>query len=316
MEDGDSLVTLRRWEDLNTDILRKIFGTFDYITDASAAIAQVRCSAVCIAWRSILCDPQLWSTLDLSWLKSNFIKIHQEPYVYVDSRSEEQLSRVLKVSLSLSRGNITTLVFNPELYISDDQLTSTAERCPNLKRLVMPTGDRIKKTGICKAIQNWQDLESLTVPGIMYPPYLMEVISNHCGNFRELKIMGRFDVRFASTLVGTYLPNLKVLSLRCSQLVREALITILDGLPQLEVLNIAHCVLLIEPPRRNQPLQIVEELDEAILEKAARLQRFITCMQVDRCIMCQRARNDGGIMKWYKYEAGLWKQDEVSSLAL
>ncbi|XP_004308097.1 PREDICTED: F-box/LRR-repeat protein At3g48880-like [Fragaria vesca subsp. vesca] len=316
MEEGDSLLTLRRWDDLNSDILRKIFGSFDYISDATSAIAQVRCSAVCIAWRSILCDPQLWDVLDLSWLKSNFIKIHQEPYVYVDSRSDETLSRVLKVSLSLSRGNITTLVLNPELYISDDQLTFTAERCPNLKRLVMPTGDRIKKTGICQAIRNWQELESLTVPGIMYPPYLMEVISNHCSNFRELKIMGRFDVRFASTLVGTYLPNLKVMSLRCSQLVREALITILDGLPQLEVLNIAHCVLLIEPPRRNQPLQIVEELDEVILEKASRLERFITCTQIDRCIMCQRARNDGGIMKWYKYEEGLWKQDEVNTLAL
>jgi len=128
MEEGDSLLTLRKWDDLNSDILRKIFGSFDYINDATSAISQVRCSAVCIGWRSILCDSQLWNVLDLSWLKSNFIKIHQEPYVYVDSRSDETLSRVLKVSLSLSRGNVTTLVLNPELYISDDQLTFTAER--------------------------------------------------------------------------------------------------------------------------------------------------------------------------------------------
>lgn len=159
----------------------------------------------------------------------------------------------------------------------------------------------------------WRDLESLTMPSIANPPYLMEEIAQNCRNFRELKIMGPFDLLFASTL-NMYLPKLKVLSLRCTTLNRDALILILDGLQNLEVLNISHC-LLIDVPLAPAPKKIIKKLDRTILQKAARLRKFLTCME-DSCIMCQRTKNDEGIMRWYKYEEGLWKDDEVSSLAL
>lgn len=186
-------------------------------------------------------------------------------------------------------------------------------RCPQLRRLVLPAWNRIKKTGICKAIRAWKDLESLTMPGIANPPYLMEEISKNCKNFRELKIMGPCDKFFASTL-ATYLPTLKVLSLRCSMLYKEALIIVLDSLPHLEVLNISHCLLIevLPPPG---PKKVVSEIDQSIIEKASRLREFLTCMN-DSCTMCQRTKIDEGLMRWYRYEEGLWKADEVSSLAL
>ncbi|XP_068315940.1 F-box/LRR-repeat protein At3g48880-like isoform X2 [Pyrus communis] len=304
MEDGGFPV--RKWEDLNIDILVRIFQSFD-IFELTSGIAHV-----CSAWRLACCDPLLWKKLDLSMLKSNFIKIPLEPYVYVDGRSDKTLTRILKTSLSLSKGNIMTLVFHFNLFVSDDQLTYTAERCPQLKRLVMPAWNRIKKTGICKAIRCWKELESLTMPSIANPPYLLEEIKRNCKNFSELKIMGPCDIFFASTLVE-HLPKLKVLSLRCSTLLKDVLIMILDRLEHLEVLNISHC-LLIETPPPPATRRLVRQLDPLILEKASRLQRFLTCMQ-DSCVMCQRTKNDEGIMRWYKYEEGLWKEDEVSSLA-
>lgn len=297
----------RRWEDLDADILMKIFQSFD-IFQLTSGIAHV-----CSSWRMACCDPLLWKTLDLSVIRSNFIKIPLEPYVYVDARSDKTLTRLLKISLSLSRGNLMTLIFHFNLYVSDDQLTYTAERCPRLRRLVMPAWNRIKKTGICKAIRIWQDLESLTMPSIANPPYLMEEIANNCKKFSELKVMGPFDIFFAATII-MYLPKIRVLSLRCSMLVKDALISILDELQNLEVLNISHC-LLIEIPPPPAPRRIMRELDHPILERASRLREFVTCMN-DSCIMCQRTRNDEGIMRWYKYEEGLWKADEVSSLAL
>ncbi|KAK4571675.1 hypothetical protein RGQ29_030191 [Quercus rubra] len=305
MEDGYYIG--RRWEDLDTDILVKIFQSFD-ILELTSGIAHV-----CSAWRMACCDPLLWKTLDLSMMKSNFIKIPLEPYVYVDGRSDKILTRLLKISMSLSRGNITTLIFHFNLFVSDEQLTYTAERCPQLRRLVLPAWNRIKKTGICKAIRAWKDLESLTMPGIANPPYLMEEISKNCKNFRELKIMGPCDKFFASTL-ATYLPTLKVLSLRCSMLYKEALIIVLDSLPHLEVLNISHCLLIevLPPPG---PKKVVSEIDQSIIEKASRLREFLTCMN-DSCTMCQRTKIDEGLMRWYRYEEGLWKADEVSSLAL
>lgn len=112
----------KKWEDLDVDILLKIFQTFD-IFELTSGIARV-----CSTWRYAACDPLLWRTLDLSMLKSNFIKIPLEPYVYVDARSDKTLTRVLKIALSLGHGNISSLIFHFNLYVSDDQLTYTAER--------------------------------------------------------------------------------------------------------------------------------------------------------------------------------------------
>ncbi|GMP70194.1 hypothetical protein CsSME_00029144 [Camellia sinensis var. sinensis] len=120
MEDHASIV--RNWEDMNTDILLKLFQSFD-IFELTSAIPHV-----CSMWRMVASDPVLWGTLDLSMLKSNFIKTTQEPYIYVESRSCQTLTRVLKIALNLSRGNILTLIFRYDLYVRDDQLTYTAER--------------------------------------------------------------------------------------------------------------------------------------------------------------------------------------------
>lgn len=297
----------RKWEDLNIDVLVKILQRFD-ILELTSDIGHV-----CKSWRYAACDPLLWRTLDFSMLTSNFIKIPLEPYVYVDGRSEKQLTRLLKIALNLSRGDTTTLIFHFNLYVSDAQLTYTAERSRKLKRLVLPAWNRIKKTGICKAISMWKDLESLTMPSIANPPYFMEEISKHCKKFSELKIMGPCDVFLVQTLIRC-VPNLKVLSLRCSILYKDALLLILDGLNNLEVLNISHS-LIVEGPPPPAPRKVMEELDESILEKGLRLREFFTCMN-DSCIMCRRMKEDEGLIRWYKYEEGLWKEDEVSSLAI
>ncbi|KAL8233683.1 hypothetical protein R6Q59_019783 [Mikania micrantha] len=291
----------RKWEDMHNDNLVKIFQTYDI--SKMAGMPQV-----CRSWRYAVCYPFLWRTLDLSMLESNFIKTSVEPYVYVDEPSDKELTRILKISLNLSLRNITTLIFHFNLYVRDDQLTYTAERCPKLKRLVLPAWNLITETGLFKAINSWKDLESLTMPSISDPVNIMEKISINCKNFSQLKIMGPCDIFFAHTLV-TCLPNLKVLSLRCSMLDEDALLILLDGLKHLEVLNISHC--------------IIDDLDESTLEKASRLREFFTCLgpkdnecEDNVCVMCNRTEADEGFLRWYKYEEGLWKEDEVKSLAI
>lgn len=118
----DPHASSRRWEDMDIDILVRIFEKLNIIELTSGV------GHVCRTWRMAACDPLLWKTLDMSLLKSNFIKIPLEPYVYVDMRSDKRFMQVLKVALSLSRGNVTTLIFHYNLYINDDQLTYTAER--------------------------------------------------------------------------------------------------------------------------------------------------------------------------------------------
>ncbi|CAM8946173.1 unnamed protein product [Rhodiola kirilowii] len=304
MEDANPIV---KWEDLDSDILVRILLSFNILERTSTGIPHV-----CRAWRVAACDPAIWKTLDLTGLKLNFIKTPTEPYVYVQVQSDKTVTRVLKVALSLSHGNTTALLFHPQLYLSDEQLTYAAERCPKLKRLVLPSYNRIRKTGLCKAIGQWPELESLTMPSIASPAYLMEEIAVNCPNFSELKVMGPFDIRCASALVE-YLPSLKVLSLRCSIIFKNALLAILKGLQQLEILNISHSIILEDSAKCTRENAV--GIEESTLEMAARLPKFIRCKEPN-CLMCERTTADEGLVRWYKYEEGLWKADEVPSLAL
>ncbi|ONK57078.1 uncharacterized protein A4U43_C10F16380 [Asparagus officinalis] len=296
----------KKWEDMETDVLVKIFKELNMIE-----LAPV--SQVCRLWRSACSDPLLWNTLDLGLLKSNFIQTRASPFIWVDERSDRKLSKLLRIAMALSHGNITCLIFHFNLYMKDDHLSYIAERCPHLKRLVMPAWNRITKTGISLAIRRWKELESLTMPSIAHPPYIMEEISRNCKNFSSLKIMGNFDVHFAST-IASYLPNLKTLSLRCSILTKEALLFILDCMDHLEILNVSHCFLL-ESLSTVGRKQIIKEMDCAILEKARKLHEFHYCMSTS-CVTCQRMISDEGLMRWYRYEEWFWRQDEVGSLAL
>ncbi|XP_055826256.1 F-box/LRR-repeat protein At3g48880-like [Solanum dulcamara] len=168
-------------------------------------------------------------------------------------------------------------------------------RCPLLKRLVMPAWDKLEKPTIRSAIGIWKDLESLTMPSIEKPADVIKKIARNCKKFSELKIMGPCEMLFASTLVS-FLPNLEVLSVRCTVLCKPALVIILEGLKKLKVLNISHCIITEDPPPT--PMKILTKLDKSILEEASRLHKFLTFMN-DSYITWQRTRNDEGLMRWY-----------------
>lgn len=291
---------------MDNDVLVKVFKELNMIE-----LAPV--SQVCRSWRLSCSDPWLWNRLDLGLLKSNFIPTRASPYIWVDDRSDRTLTKLLRIAMALSRGNITSLIFHFNLYMKDEHLSYIAERCPHLKCLVLPAWNRITKTGICQAIHRWQELESLTMPSIAHPPYILEEIGRSCKNFSSLKVMGTFDVQFASP-IASHLPKLKILSVRCSILTKEALLFILDCMDHLEVLNISHCLLLenLTPSGRKH---IIRELDQSILGKVSRLREFYHCMS-QSCTACQRMTTDEGLMRWYRYEDWFWRQDEVNSLSL
>ncbi|KAJ6835167.1 F-box/LRR-repeat protein-like [Iris pallida] len=294
------------WADIDIDTLLKIFKLLNMIELASV-------SQVCRSWHAACSNPWLWNTLDLELLKSNFIQTTARPYIWVNIRSDRNLMTLLQLAMALSRGNITILIFHFNLYMNDEHLTYISERCPHLKQLVLPAWNRITKWAICDAFHRWQELESLTMPTVAHPPYIMEAIGRSCKNLSSLKVMGTFDIQFASSII-CHLPNLKVLSLRCSILTKDALMFILHCMDHLEVLNISHCMLLenLTPSGRTN---IIRELDQSILGKTSRLREFYYCMS-QSCTTCQRMTADEGLMRWYRYEEWFWREDEVSSLSL
>ncbi|KAJ3690247.1 hypothetical protein LUZ61_019411 [Rhynchospora tenuis] len=299
---GDDRSLCRKWDDMETDVLVKIFKLLNMVEMGPV-------SQVCRLWRFTCSDPLIWKTIDFSRLKSNFIQTRVSPYIWVDDRSDKRLFRVLKLAMALSRGNVSCMIFHYNLYMKDEHLSYITERSPHLKRLVMPAWNRITKNGICQAIRRWPHLESLTMPTIGHPLYVIQEISRHCKNFTELKIMGTFDCHFASSIVE-HLPNLKILSLRCSRLMKDALLMLLYYAEKLEVLNISHCLILETVGRK----QVVREIDASILEAGSRM-KVLVCQNMG-CLTCQRMMNDEGLMRWYRYEEGFWRYDEVASLDL
>ncbi|KAG9441077.1 hypothetical protein H6P81_016931 [Aristolochia fimbriata] len=304
MEDSDP--SAKRWEDMQIDLLVKIFQQLT-VPELVSGISQV-----CSTWRLACMDPILWKNLDLGQWKSNYIKIPSSPYIWVADESTKELTRVLRIAVDLSCGSINSMIFHYNLYMNDKHLLYVAERSPRLKRLVLPGWNLITKDAMIKAINMWKELVSLTMPSVRSPDNVMQQIGINCKNFSELKVMGVCDTKFVQA-ISAFIPKLKVLSLRCSKLYLEDLLMILDNLQHLQVLNISHCVLVETYPAPEQP-RFIRKLDIAILKKAARLQSFMYCME-ETCIPCQRALSDDGIMRWYNYEDGFWAIDEVSSLA-
>ncbi|WMV08153.1 hypothetical protein MTR67_001538 [Solanum verrucosum] len=132
------------------------------------------------------------------------------------------------------------------------------------------------------------------MPSVEEPTYVIEKIGTSCKRIFGLKTMTTCDILFASALVS-FLLNLKVLSVRCTKLSKLSLVILLDGLKKLKVLNISHCIITeyLPPPAQ---MKILTELDESILKKVSRLDKFLTFIS-DSCIMCQRTRNDEGFMR-------------------
>ncbi|PRQ17770.1 putative F-box domain, leucine-rich repeat domain, L domain-containing protein [Rosa chinensis] len=75
---------------------------------------------------------------------------------------------------------------------------------------------------LSEAAKNWPLLESLTIPG-SFSIELMKAIGQHCKNLRELKMMHRFDMNCAENILA-YAPSLKVISLRCNRVHRDAVL--------------------------------------------------------------------------------------------
>ncbi|CAA7023408.1 unnamed protein product [Microthlaspi erraticum] len=296
------------WENLDTDVLVRIFQKCYDLPELSTS----RLGHVCRKWRQAFRDPMLWKTIDLSGMKSTFIKIPVVPFVYVNSSSDEQLKRILDCCMRFSNQNTTTLIFHYNLYPTNEMITNIAQSCPNMRRLVLLSWTRIKEAIMCDALSHFKNLESLTIPSMTMPSMiepenLFPSIKKNCKNLRELKVMGTIDLCFVKNLVK-HLQQVKVLSLRCNSIHQDALLALFDGMKDLEVLNVCHCYIFV--PEGTFPDW------SKILEKASQLKRVMSCFNPQTCDMCRRACEDEGMVRWYKCEEGLWKADELASLHL
>ncbi|KAJ0106250.1 hypothetical protein Patl1_18743 [Pistacia atlantica] len=298
----------RNWQTMDYDILVKIFTVLN-LTDMVFGVSRV-----CKSWRFACRDPLLWATLNLNRLKANSTDIlPSETCALLDNQSSWwRVMCILKNAFNLGCNNVTRLIFHYSMYINDEHLVYAAIRFPRVKHLVLPPCNQITVDGFHAAIQRWQELVSLIVPYICSPSKIMQMISANCKNFSILKVMLPFDLEFATTLF-IYLPGLKVLSLRSVMVDKNALTIILKLMDGLEKLNLSHCR-LIEVPRTPGPVTLFREMDNSIIAKASHLKEFCYCQELS-CSICLFEHTDENFLKWYAYDEGLWREDEITSLA-
>ncbi|PON86440.1 F-box domain containing protein [Trema orientale] len=302
-----SYPTITTWNDMPYDILVKIFMALD-ILDLVTGVSRV-----CSLWRAASFEPALWRKIDLSRVNPDSIEIPTRTDEFFEDESSNKLMLILKNALKLSRGNVSSLIFHFSVSLWNEHIVYAAVRSRNLKRLVLPMWNRLDIEALEYAIMCWKDLESLTVPCVYAPCSMMRAIGAFCKNFSELKIMCPLDIDFAHAIVVNT-PNLKVLSLRCTVVFREALQFLLLNMEHLEVLNLTHC-LVVSYSRRAGYLVVYREIDEDIIENASNLKKFLTCKKTS-CSMCKVVANQVGFLKWYNCEERNWRMDEVPSLAV
>ncbi|XP_050229534.1 F-box/LRR-repeat protein At3g48880-like [Mercurialis annua] len=290
---------------MNYDILVKIF------TMVSTMDLILNISRVCPLWRAACSHPSFWRTLDLARLNCSS-DYPQGLDASLDNRASLRLMQLLNSALILSGNNVTRLIFHFQMCIKDSHLTFAAERCPRLKQLVLPAWNQISENGFCAAIQKLTELESLTLPCNYFPENILQTIGVYCTKLTELKVMSPFDHDFANTLF-IYLPKLKVLSLRCTMVHKDALRLAFMLFDDLKVLNISHSLLVDLFPYEIPTMFRLED-DASMAEQASRLTTFLSC-QSTACVMCQRVYNDAGRPNWQEYQEGLWREDEGFWLA-
>ncbi|PON62818.1 LRR domain containing protein [Parasponia andersonii] len=266
--------TITTRNDIPYDILVKIFMALD-ILDLVTGVSRV-----CSLWRAASCDAVLWRKIDLSMVRPDSVDIPARPDDLFEDESSNKLMLILKNALNL----------RPPISIWNSISIEALE----------------------KAVMCWKDLESLTVPCVYAPCSMMRATGAFFKNFCELKIMCPFDIDFAHSIVSQ--SPLKVLSLRCAVVFKEALLYLLENLKHLEVLNLTHC-LLVSDTQEAGFLEVYREIDEEISENVSHLKQLLTCKKIS-CSMCKIAVDQEDFLRWYDYDEGNWRVDEIPSLTV
>ncbi|KAF2313264.1 hypothetical protein GH714_010074 [Hevea brasiliensis] len=144
----------RKWANMNYDILVKIFmmpSTMDLVSSISL---------VCPSWRAECCHPMLCHTLDLARLNYS-VDNPRDLCASLDNWPRLSLAQALDSALILSGTNVMRLIFHLRAHITDERLIFAAERCPMLKRLVLPAWNHTSANGFCAAIQKLEELSLL-----------------------------------------------------------------------------------------------------------------------------------------------------------
>lgn len=126
MEKQNSVGNDSRWENMERNILAKIFGMLNVIDILMGA------SRVCISWFLASHNPTLWKSIDLSNLKSIILDNNPNKAKFPPNDDEQErkyeLRNILTEITKFSSTVTTNLVFDLYYYIQEEDLEIIAPR--------------------------------------------------------------------------------------------------------------------------------------------------------------------------------------------
>ncbi|KAL5802727.1 hypothetical protein ACOSQ4_031032 [Xanthoceras sorbifolium] len=160
MQESSSSTSLRRWEDLNPDILNKIFENIPFSHLSS------KVSLVCYSWQLSCWHIICWrrrKVLDLSFINGALETIDSTTEKGYDYKAIK-LMNLLESIMQRNDGyglSIQNFFIPRDLEISDKHLVYIAERTVGLKDLFIWNCSTVTGEGFAKAMCNWKNVKCL-----------------------------------------------------------------------------------------------------------------------------------------------------------
>ncbi|XP_021823171.1 putative F-box/LRR-repeat protein 23 [Prunus avium] len=163
--------------------------------------------------------------------------VHQ----YQIDESHFSTTAFIKFVINRSKGHATALRLPP--YASETDLKYVSDVCGDLKDVGLPEHFVCDKSGvITELIGKWKRLEWLTLGSSYALVKILSQISIHCKDFWGLRVSNADIVKDKAIAIVNFLPKIKHLILRDAHIHRDALMKLLQGCTELQVLDVSDCI--------------------------------------------------------------------------
>ncbi|CAJ2640727.1 unnamed protein product [Trifolium pratense] len=245
--EGES-VTVPNWlelpKDITTNILQRL-ETFEIVTSACL---------VCPLWWNICKDPLMWRTIRMR--KRN---------IY---HSDNNLVDICRFAIERSCGQLESICV--EYFGTDELLQCIAENASKLRCLRFVNCWRITDKGFSEAVRKFPLLEGLDISLCNLSKDSLEVVGRCCTLLKWLKFVreGFYDFNGddKAFVIAETMSGLRQLNIIGNDITDVGLISILDGCPLLETLDIRRCYNLdLSGSLRKRCLQQIKDVHLPIM---------------------------------------------------
>ncbi|CAN8273394.1 unnamed protein product [Cochlearia groenlandica] len=214
---------------------------------------------VCKTWMYTCHDPSLNTILDL---ETRFLSF-PESIKWWNQEFEDKVDHFLRSVVDWSQGGLRQIRVR---HCTDQSLSYAAERCPKLEVLWIKSCPNITDASMTKLASNCPNLKEVDISYTYRISHeSLSLLGRNCSNLVTLKrnllprlgpnvptIVAPLDYiptfprygNIEANMIGRHMPSLKHLEIQFSTLTSKGLLSICEGCPNLEHLDLCGCISL------------------------------------------------------------------------